>query len=248
MSSTPIHAPASTGVRRSARLAAKPVKNYAPERELPDELLKERTKAMFDTLLTETFEKMNPRCRNYVTTYYPCQKRFLKLFADLPEDDVERIAAENFVKWDLPSDADEYPLCKTLYKTYKLAAKEERETPLKCKKEMLGPSFPALVEKVKEHRKLYNELKKAQKSLHELAMPVVKAMEEESSDYNTLKLKQYLLESSFPEPLLTKDDGCNFTDAEFEEELYEWTALRTTLYKILRGTGRFTTQPIHTCY
>ena len=79
--------------RRSSRLAAKPSVSYAETAEVPDEILMDRTKAMFETLLAE---RLAPATRDLTGVYWRCRKEFLKLFADLPADDVERIAAETF--------------------------------------------------------------------------------------------------------------------------------------------------------
>lgn len=79
--------------RRSSRLAVKPSVSYAETAEVPDEILMDRTKAMFETLLEE---RLAPAKRDLTGVYWRCRKEFLKLFADLPADDVERIAAETF--------------------------------------------------------------------------------------------------------------------------------------------------------
>ncbi len=87
MSSTP-------ACRRSSRLAAKPVVTYAEPAEVPDEHLMEKTKAMFETLLEE---RLAAATRDFPSVYWRCRKEFLKLYADLPADDVERVAAESFL-------------------------------------------------------------------------------------------------------------------------------------------------------
>lgn len=77
-------------LRRSARLAAKPAVSYMQTPEVPDELLLSRTRAMFDTLLEE---RMSVATRDFDGVYWKCRDDFFKMFKDLPEDDVERIAA-----------------------------------------------------------------------------------------------------------------------------------------------------------
>ncbi len=105
MSSTPTTV-APTSVRRSARLAAKPTVSYIETTEIPDEPLIERTQAMFETLLEE---RMNTGKFNFRGGYRKCRKDFLNLYADLPADDVERIAAETFVS-KLPDDPYKHPI------------------------------------------------------------------------------------------------------------------------------------------
>jgi hypothetical protein len=91
----PASACAPTTVRRSSRLAAKPTVSYTEPTEVPDEVLMDRTKAMFETLLEE---RLATSKRYLYGTYITCQKEFLKLYADLPADNVERIAAEALVR------------------------------------------------------------------------------------------------------------------------------------------------------
>ncbi len=97
MSSTP--APA---IRRSTRLAAKPTVSYAEPTETPDKLLMERTNAMFEVFLEE---RLAAATRNMDGVYWKSKKDFLKLYEDLPEDDIERVAAQAVVKslcWNHP--------------------------------------------------------------------------------------------------------------------------------------------------
>jgi hypothetical protein len=86
--------------RRSSRLAAKPAVTYTEPTDTPDELLMERTKAMYEVLLEE---RLAPATRDLYGVYRRSKQDFLKLYEDLPEDNVERIAAETYVnslnKW-----------------------------------------------------------------------------------------------------------------------------------------------------
>lgn len=66
----------------------------------------ERTKAMFETLLEERYATAT---RDLTGVYWRCRKEFLKLYEDLPTDDVERIAAGTFEKT-LPSMAYLHPI------------------------------------------------------------------------------------------------------------------------------------------
>ncbi len=83
-----------TAYRRSRRLAAKPTVRYAELAETPDELLMERTKAMYEVFLEE---RLAAATRDIYGVYWRSRKDFLKLYEDLPEDDIERIAAESLV-------------------------------------------------------------------------------------------------------------------------------------------------------
>ena len=85
----------SSACRRSSRLAAKPARCYAESAEVPDEVLMGKTQAMFETLLEE---RLATTKRYLYGTYITCQNEFLKLYADLPADNVERIAAEALVR------------------------------------------------------------------------------------------------------------------------------------------------------
>ncbi len=196
---------APTNVRRSPRLATKPAKNYAPERELPDELLKERTKAMFDTLLTEKVDKAYI-CSHMI--YLSCKKCFLKMFADLAEEDEERVAAETFIR-ELPTSAGDYPLYNTLADAHKRARRDTYETPLRCKKELIDTSFTELVETIKEFDELYIKLVRMHTKLENLAKPVIEALKQEPLarrrtcwSVPTIKasLNNYLIKSCFPLP------------------------------------------------
>lgn len=106
MSSTP--ALTATTSRRSSRLAVKPTVSYAEYVEVPDEVLMEKTQAMFETLLEERYATAT---RDLPGVYWRCHKEFLNLYADLPVDDVERIAAETFES-KLPSMANGHPIAR----------------------------------------------------------------------------------------------------------------------------------------
>jgi hypothetical protein len=82
--------------RRSARLATKPQPAYTEPVEEIDEATKKHIQAMFDVLLEESYEKVTrPTEAGHIP--YRCSEQFREMFADLPEDDMERRAAEAFI-------------------------------------------------------------------------------------------------------------------------------------------------------
>ncbi len=59
----------------------------------------ERTKTMYEVLLEERLaERLTPATCTLYGVYRRSKQEFLKLYEDLPEDDVERVAAETYVK------------------------------------------------------------------------------------------------------------------------------------------------------
>ncbi len=92
-----------TPYRRSARLAAKSAVNYTEPVDTPDDLLLERTRAMFDVLLEE---RIAVATRDFEGVYWKCRDDFARMFKDLPVDDVERLAATQVVHT-LPAFSDQ---------------------------------------------------------------------------------------------------------------------------------------------
>ncbi len=88
-------APAVVAPRRSARIAAKPKLSYEEPAVVLDAELKKRTKDMFDTLLDEIMEATT---RNFSGVIYRTRREFVEMFADLPKDNEERVAAETYAK------------------------------------------------------------------------------------------------------------------------------------------------------
>jgi hypothetical protein len=88
-------APAVVAPRRSARIAAKPKLSYEEPAVVLDSELKKRTKDMFDTLMDEIMEATT---RNFSGVIGRTRREFVKMFADLPKDNEERVAAETFSK------------------------------------------------------------------------------------------------------------------------------------------------------
>jgi hypothetical protein len=82
-----------SAIRRSARLAAKPEVSYAEPAVVLDGELKKRTKDMFDTLMDEIMEATT---RNFNGVVGRTRREFVKMFADLPKDNEERVAAETY--------------------------------------------------------------------------------------------------------------------------------------------------------
>ncbi len=83
--------------RRSARIAAKSQPTYSEPEEEIDEVTEERIQTMFDVLLEESYEKVTKEMQ-LPSVFRNCCKRFCEMFADLPEDDMERRAAEDFIR------------------------------------------------------------------------------------------------------------------------------------------------------
>ncbi len=91
MSSTP-----SPSLRRSARLAVKPQHIYTEHVEEIDEATTKHINAMFETLLEESYEKAT-KIRQLRHVFRSCCRKFREMFADLPEDDIERRAAYELI-------------------------------------------------------------------------------------------------------------------------------------------------------
>ncbi len=92
-----------SAIRRSARIAARPKLSYAEPAVILDAELKKRTKDMFDTLLDEILEATT---RYFSGVVGRTRREFVKMFADLPKDNEERVAAETFAK--IVMEADTY--------------------------------------------------------------------------------------------------------------------------------------------
>ena len=149
-------------LRRSTRLATKPQPTYTEPVEEIDEATKKRVQEMFDVLLEESYEKVTkPTEAGHV--FYRCCKQFREMFADLPEDDMERRAAEDFIRRIPPTSVHHnHKLHQETLKRLRKPAEELH----KKRMELLQEEIKPFIELAIEIRKLKRKALKALSAAH----------------------------------------------------------------------------------
>ena len=138
--SSPIPSPV---LRRSARIAAKPQPAYTEPVEEIDEATKNHIQAMFDILLEESYEKVTkPIQVGHV--FNRCYNKFREMFADLPEDDMERRAAEDFIR-SLKPNRFAYILNHKLYKETHVRLRKPKEELHEKRMKMITEEITSLI-------------------------------------------------------------------------------------------------------
>jgi len=138
----------------------------------------DRTKAMFETLLEE---RLATSKRYLYGTYITCQKEFLKLYADLPADNVERIAAEALVR-ELKNSEYTHPIAYKHIDAQDAKRRNARDDEIKAKVAMEEPVIVMLIEE-------YNTLLKSARAIEGYSKVLKTAIMEERSPLKRRRLR-----------------------------------------------------------